>query len=349
MSIVAGGDAPLTYIWKKDGTVVGGNSPTLALTSLAPGYSGGYSVTVTNLTGSAQSATNHLVVLPAAGQDALAMATGPTAYWPLDETTGSVAVDYAGGHNGAYSAGVGLGVPGPFAGDNAVSFSGGNSVSVPYSADLNPAVPFTVEYWIKPSTLAFTCPFSSTDFGVSPRLGWLFYTDISPGGNGYVANGYYFRVYSSAGTIAVASAAGVLSTSWTHVVGVVDGTNIKIYVNGALSGSGAWSGNFTPVTTQPLTMGVRYDSGFAFTGSMDNVAIYSRALTAQEIQTHAQNAPSSLQLTKSGGNVVLTWTPGGGGLQAAHVVTGPYTNVPEATSPWTNTPSAGNTFFRLKY
>jgi hypothetical protein len=230
---------------------------------------------------------------------AIVLGDNPAGYWQFEETAfvtippdlatnlGSLKpADY-----GNYSGGVIKGVPGAVAGNTAASFSGGNSVSVPYDASLNPSVPFSVEFWIKPNTLAFTCPISSTDFDPTPRLGWLFYTD--PNVNGYANFGYYFRVYSSTGTKAVASAAGVLTTNWTHVVGVVDETSVLIYVNGQLSGTAAWSGTLTPVTSKPLTLGVRYDAGFPLDGSMDEVAVYGTALSANTIKAHYDAATNN--------------------------------------------------------
>jgi hypothetical protein len=64
------------------------------------------------------------------------------------------------------------------------------------------------------------------------------------------------------------------------------------------------------------------------------------ALKAYRARTVTQ--PPSLSIGRSGANVVLTYQ---GTLQAAGIVTGPYTNVVNATSPYTNAPS-GTLFFR---
>jgi hypothetical protein len=48
------------------------------------------------------------------------------------------------------------------------------------------------------------------------------------------------------------------------------------------------------------------------------------------------------------GTFTLTWS-GGGTLQAAPVVTGPYTNLPGASSPYTITPLTGpSRFYRVR-
>jgi hypothetical protein len=218
----------------------------------------------------------------------------PAAYWRLNETTpvppGDVATNLGSAGAaawGLYFNGATHGVPGAMAGSTAAQFASGAWVRVPNSAALNPNPPFSVEFWINPNPAAgvLTCPLSSTDFTPTPRLGWLFYTDDGYTG-GYVNGGYYFRVYSSAGTKAVTSPAGLLMSGWTHVVGVVDGANVILYVNGQSVGSTAWSGTFTPNVIQPIGIGTRYDTGFPQDGSMDDVAIYGVALSANDVKAH---------------------------------------------------------------
>jgi alpha-tubulin suppressor-like RCC1 family protein len=62
-SVSASGTAPFTYVWRKDGnTVVGSNSPTLALNNTTSASAGNYTVTITNAVGSVTSAAATLVV-----------------------------------------------------------------------------------------------------------------------------------------------------------------------------------------------------------------------------------------------------------------------------------------------
>jgi len=61
----------------------------------------------------------------------------------------------------------------------------------------------------------------------------------------------------------------------------------------------------------------------------------------------ATTAPKFGAPTRQGGNLVLTWD-GTGTLQAADVVTGPWTDVANAKSPFTATVSGGAKFYRVK-
>jgi hypothetical protein len=244
-----------------------------------------------------------VAVLPArADYKSAVLADGPAGYWRFSEapvitpaplmSTNLGTVGTA--NNGAYVGTFNRGVVGVLAGSTGTYFTGGAWVQVPNAAALNPNPPFSVEFWIKPNPAvgALTCPLSSTDFAPTPRLGWLFYTDDGYSG-GYVNGGYYFRVYSSAGTLAAVSPAGLLTANWTHVVGVVDGVHVLLYVNGQQAGSSPWSGTFTPNVAQSIGIGTRYDAGFPQDGTMNEVAIYASALSPNDVQAHYQAATTN--------------------------------------------------------
>ena len=94
--------------------------------------------------------------------------------------------------------------------------------------------------------------------------------------------------------------------NWHHVVGVYDGTlssaNIKIYLDGVL---GTTTDNYTTDigNTRNTYIGAGYNSGVGdfFTGSIKNVAIWNRALTATEVQNvmykQYNEIPTSSRLT----------------------------------------------------
>ena len=281
------------------------------------------------------------------GYQALVLATGPAAYWPLNELSGDTAVDIAGGHNATYSGSFVLGARGlklnqGTGGDVAVDFSSAaGTATAPYSDSLNPAQ-LTVEFWVKPGNLSAAYVVALQDRTTGSRIGYAIQK------NNYTSGWDFTYGTSSSGFGTISSGTPVEVGSVYYVVATHDGTTAKLYVNGVLVNSAAAS--YEPATAaQPgFTIGSRNSNTYV-NGFMQDVAVYNRALTLQEIQTHAQNAPSNLSAAKAGGQVVLSWAPGGGGLQSASVVTGPYTNVPAATSPYTNTPAASEKFWRLKF
>lgn len=237
---------------------------------------------------------------------------GPIGYYRLGETVqppasvvaaniGSVGTD----GTGEFMLDVIRGVPGAIVGEaanTAVRFPGvvdGNRVRIPYTAEWNSSGPFTIEFWAKPGqTGACLCPAASVEFISSPvaqRNGWLFYQGDSTLNSG---NGWVFRHYNSTGLTAISGAAVNMTLdtgSWYHVVGVFDGANVKIYVNGVLGASTALpaGASVRPVTNAaiPLTFGARADgvSGYwSYNGCIDEGAMYPAALSEAQIMAHYQ-------------------------------------------------------------
>ncbi len=71
---------------------------------------------------------------------------------------------------------------------------------------------------------------------------------------------------------------------WTQVVATYDKSNMKVFVDGVYAGNLSYSGSIL-TTALPLNIG-RYTSGSptTFNGSIDEVAIWNRSLTEDEIQ-----------------------------------------------------------------
>jgi hypothetical protein len=269
----------------------------------------------------------------------IVMATTPTAFWPLNEVAGPTAFNVSGsGPNGTYSSsGVTYGDPGP-AGNQIVTVDGSSGkVTIPYSTTLNPNGPFTVEAWLNPAAVSASllCAVSSVNV-TSPRQGWLIYESTA---------GWEFRTYNTNTTAFAVDIAGGTPTvsQWDHVAAVWDGSKGYLYVNGVLKNTSVAT-NYVANGSTPFTIGTRSDSAFTWSGSVGDVAFYSRALAPREIVSHALSLPI-LNIGQAGGKAVITW--GGGTLVASPTVNGTYTPVPSVTSPWTNTP-VGNQFYRAK-
>lgn len=76
-------------------------------------------------------------------------------------------------------------------------------------------------------------------------------------------------------------------TNWHHVLFTLDATNgYKLYIDGTLEDSYATTGNTIWNNNENLTLGrgSSGDKNFRFTGLLDDVRIYDRALTAGELQ-----------------------------------------------------------------
>jgi hypothetical protein len=240
----------------------------------------------------------------AADYPAKVQSNNPVLYWRLNDKPSIPAADKAvnKGSLGALADGYYLGAashpaPGALAGssDTAVSLdaTAGTVVSVPYSSELNPNGAFSAEAWVNPNALtttaAPTCILASGQFA-APRSGWLIYQ---------VDNGWSFRMYNQNGTATSANIVGGTAPEigvWYHVVAVYDGTTAYLYVNGVQAASAAPTG-YVPSAGGPLFVGGRSDSSFWWNGTADEVALYSKALTAAEVDAHYKNGVNASRAT----------------------------------------------------
>ena len=88
------------------------------------------------------------------------------------------------------------------------------------------------------------------------------------------------------------SSSSIPRDTWTHIVGTYDGANQKIYINGVLDGTEAETAAIA-ATSYPLYIGVNSgDIGEDFEGSLANVLIYNRGLTAAEVKQNYNSTRS---------------------------------------------------------
>lgn len=309
-SVVAGGAQPLHYNWFKGSTPVGSDSPTLTLTGASIADSGDYHVTVTNSLGSAKSATNHLTVVASPDLYTTDVAQdSPGAYWPLSETSGTMAVDYSGAaHNGTNNGGLTLGATGPRppsyqgfnAGKLAYQFDGSSSyIDCGTGPSLSGTTDFTLEAWI--NTTATT---AGEILQQRYKNGYNGEYQLSVNANGTVG----FTLYGGGATqFSMSSPNSVNDGAW-HYIAVVrrNGTNGVIYIDGAAAATQS-TATIAPLdnTFNTYIGADMRDSVSYFNGFISDVAIYPYALSASRIGLHAYNG----RLANS--PIILSMTPGG--------------------------------------
>jgi outer membrane protein assembly factor BamB len=227
----------------------------------------------------------HKLDVTTAYQNAV-LASGPIAYYRLDDT-GASALDSSGnGLSGAIGANVTKAVAGlvPTSPDTAMSFPGAKSsasiVNVPPNALFKSQSAVTIEASLKftsPPAL-WTVPVSyGNDNNYSPYA-LYFYT------NG-ILNAQFFL---TTGVLIVADPTPLQPNTTYMVVATFDGTTGKLYVNGTLVKSVAKTGTITNFDNT-YGLGIGDDSSFSdpgFAGTIDEVAIYNKALTAADVTAH---------------------------------------------------------------
>jgi hypothetical protein len=86
---------------------------------------------------------------------------------------------------------------------------------------------------------------------------------------------------TTSGTTKPYSAGSVIVNTWYNVVGTWDGTTMRIYQNGALTGGGSTPGGTMATTTVGYTVSNLNET---MNGRIAEVLVYNRALTATEIR-----------------------------------------------------------------
>jgi hypothetical protein len=205
------------------------------------------------------------------------LADKPVGYWRLGESSGSVAVDQTGAHNGTYVNAPVLGQPGALANDTntAVKFDGVSShVSLGDTLDFPNTAAFSLETWVNPSLLD----------GTVRRV--ISKDNSSDGFLLGVSSSTTAFVRYAGGSFDQTPNAGVLPTGvWSHIVATYDGATMRVFINGVQVSSLA-SSRLLSNNTNSLTFADRASGGRAFNGVLDEVAIYNVALSPAQIQAH---------------------------------------------------------------
>lgn len=174
------------------------------------------------------------------------------------------------------------------------------------------------------------------------------------------SHAFRFFARDSGGGVHLANGSIAPNGRWHHLVGVCDQAHgfLYLYVDGASNASGTITNTAGILSSPvPVSIGSRQSGTAAvhdlqFVGTIDEVAIYNKALSAAQVLAHYQagtNQFVALALTNAlSGQFQLSWIWPAGTLQSATNVAGPYTNVTGAASPFAVTPDATNRFYRLK-
>jgi prepilin-type N-terminal cleavage/methylation domain-containing protein len=206
--------------------------------------------------------------------------TALTGYWPLNQTTGTPVDDSGGGVTSTL-----VGSPSWVTGKphfgNALQFNGSNYAST----TLGWTSAGTIYLWVYPT--AYNSWESPAGWKYAPSSGG--YILIDEGGGG--GTGSWRAVFNpSAGTeVDATTGQSIAQNQWSNVVMTWSGTpgstySVSLYINGVLQQTQT-TGAITPsANIGPFAFG---SAGQAannyYTGTVDDVRVYSRALSAAEI------------------------------------------------------------------
>ncbi|WP_324276053.1 PKD domain-containing protein [Blastococcus brunescens] len=283
------------------------NMPMQRFTDTAPaGSTVSYRVTVTDPAGNSVTGAASNTVTVATSTSVYAtevLGDAPDQYWRLGEPSGGTSYDYVGNAHLTTGSGIGRGSSGAVSGDDAITAEGTDvgraamSDTVSTSGDT-----FSVEAWFRTS---------SSDGGVIAQYGEAL-TEMSVSNTDralYVdADGRLSFGLSARGQdrvtryTTVRSGAQVDDGQWHHAVATVAADGTRLYVDGAevaadaamtrgntRVGPGYWmlgSGTLQGVPAEP--------SSPSLAGGIDEVAIYSTALSAAQVGEHFTAADATV-------------------------------------------------------
>jgi hypothetical protein len=189
-------------------------------------------------------------------------------YWPLDDDI----LDYSGNNHNGYL----IGAPTQTVGkvNGAYAFSVTNYIGVSNTAALNVSTALTFAAWVYRT--------SSASMGIAAKRVqgsdnsyelWHLATDIPT-----------FSIWVSNAQTAVESTNTVLANNWGYIVGTYNGAEMNIYVNGVKSASTITKTGPIDTTTDRFNIGMSYNTAtYGYIGTIDEVALWNRALSAEEI------------------------------------------------------------------
>jgi PKD repeat protein len=220
------------------------------------------------------------------GYDSAVLADQPAAYWPMNEQTGGTAFNWAGTND---IASLRARVPGPevssFPKALAYTLAGSNWAATAGAEVVTPT--FTTELWFKTRTTAGgVLAVQTTTRDLTSGYDRVMYMDA--------AGKVHFSANDGANKN-VTSTTALNDGKWHHVAATVGSAGATLYVDGVARASrtdlktGATFGgkSFWAVGGHKITWRTSAPAGNAmFTGAIDNVASYSRPLTAAQVAAH---------------------------------------------------------------
>jgi hypothetical protein len=173
---------------------------------------------------------------------------------------------------------------------SAASFDGSNDLAVAraYNASLNlTGNNFTLSAWIFPRSNGAWQMIVNKPSGnshVPPYFDWSMHREISTG-----------RIVAFLGCNGgqLASSSSTPLNAWTHVAVTYDGGSVRHYINGTLNRTTSVSCAIRNTSSQRIRVGANGGGGEVLNGSVDDVRVYGRVLSAAEIQADMNSSLGS--------------------------------------------------------
>jgi len=255
----------LSYQWQFNGTnLPGATTASLAFTNVQLADGGVYAVAVSNAAGGVVSSNATLTVNPLL--PCVLPPSGLVAWWQGDTN----ALDYLGRHNGTLMNGCAV-----TSGKVGAAFSFDGVDDYVDLGSWTVGSTWTLEAWVRPSQAPLDGRRRNIIGSFSDCRDW----GIT------MVNGEFGVVVRPPGGCTLTIGSGVLASPnrWYHLVGSCDGQTAAVYVDGQRRNSSAVDPNYAGTAAGLRIGGEVCCPGNNFPGLIDEVAIYDRALSSNEI------------------------------------------------------------------
>ncbi len=247
-----------------------------------------------------------LVLVLAAAADA--GEPGLIGWWTLDEGAGSTVADSSGrGHDGSFVAGNPAWVEGKYAG--ALRFDGVSKVEIPDHADFHLEDAVSVALWANPEAVQL----EDAKFFIKQKSTYYPYC-LQYDGNSQTI---YANISNESAQFNTRPKLPNFPGQWAHLCFTYDGSALILYKDGEEVARVAASGKLRQ-NDLSLTIGGRLSSSHNFKGIIDDVRLYNRALTRDEILQTMQGPPAgpasgpapAIGAVDVSPDATLSWMPG---------------------------------------
>ncbi len=268
-SVTAAGPAPLSYQWRKDGVnIPGAVASSYNRTNVQPASIGNYSVAVSNAGGSVTSSMASLTIPGVTS----GLWQGLVAYYPFNGN----ANDESGFGNHGTPSGAVLAADRNLAVNSSYNFNGSSaSIQVPAAPAFNfSSNDFAIFCWINPAGGGFPTILNNGNSTGPTTVGFEFSLNYPSAGNLSWVHGNSSADWWGAGSVGAGT--------WS-LVGVTcsNGTE-RLWINGTLTATRT-SPRAIGVSSSPLLIGAAVVGQELFNGSIDDIRIYNRPLSSNEV------------------------------------------------------------------
>lgn len=214
-------------------------------------------------------------------------------YFDYEDFDGETAIDMSGNaRNGVVKGNVSLEHDGERG--NAAHFERGSYIDLDgenWPEELTPRSGMTVSAWVHVKAVADQAIFNARASDAT----WLVHPEIRGDGN------YRWLLRSDGGAGIFDIRGGVAKADeWVHYAGTYNGSEAALYINGEMVGSQAAKGLIAKDWGMGARVGYNIDNNRPFNGWMDDLNLWKRGLTEEEVRTVMEFGPLPLFVSPRG-------------------------------------------------